>query len=439
MVKLFISKNAIKLLLNIGKSGMTKLALLTLLISSTCCLSAPDSRESGSSAEDHLADSEDMDYEEKIVIANNLFALDMYREVAINDENVFFSPWSLNSALAMTYEGARGETAREMRFVLHLSGDESLRRESFSSLDRRINADDSGYILSTANALWVDDGFPLESAYMDFLVDYYNAAAQNLDFSGAPEDSRNTINGWVDQKTAGKIMVLVPSGYISPVTRLVLTNAIYFNGRWANQFDESLTEDEDFFTADGRMISAPMMRQLDDYAKFYYLETRDMQMLQMPYEGENLSMTILLPKGHDIAPLEKSLSVEKLDRWRRDQKEGPVEVYLPKFKISADYFLAENLTNMGMPTAFTGQADFSGICPGRKLSIDQVIHQAYVDVSEAGTEAAAATFVGIPEGIGYESRDVPIFRADHPFIFLIQDEESDCILFMGKVSDPSEG
>jgi serpin B len=363
----------------------------------------------------------------------------MYREVAGRDENVFFSPWSLNSALAMTYEGARGKTADEMRSVLHFSGNDSLRRRSFSSLDRRINANDSGYVLSTANALWVDDGFPLEGAYEDVVFAYYRGKAANLDFKGAPDDARQTINRWVEEKTAYRITELVPPGYISPLTRLVLTNAIYFNGTWVREFDISETREEDFFTADGSTVSVPMMRQLDEDAKFNYLETGDMQMLQMAYKGGNLSLVILLPRGHDIALLERSLTVEKLAQWKKDKRKTRVDVYIPKFKISAEYFLKENLMNLGMPTAFTGMADFSGISPGRELFIDEVIHQAYVDVNETGTEAAAFFFLSRTGSSGYEPPDVPVFRADHPFLFMIQDEETGCILFLGRVSDPSRG
>ncbi len=239
--------------------------------------------------------------------------------------------------------------------------------------------------------------------------------------------------------TDEKIRELIPPGQIHPLTRLILTNVIYFNGTWVKKFEVWRTKDEDFFTADGSTVSVPMMRQLDEDAQFDYLETRDMQMLQMPYEGGNLSMTILLPKRHDLASLERLLSVEKLDQWRKDQKERRVDVYIPKFKISANYFLKDNLTNMGMPTSFTGMADFSGISPGGDLFIDEVVHQAYVDLNEEGTKAAAATEGSVEACAFWPEEGVPVFRADHPFIFMILDEETGCILFLGKISDPSRG
>jgi serpin B len=368
-------------------------------------------------------------------IASNRFALDMYRELANRDGNLFFSPWSLNTALAMTYEGARGKTADEMRSVLHFYGDESTRRQSFFALDQRIIDDKSGYTLSTANALWVDNNFSLLDGYMDLMDCIYHARATNLDFMGASDDARKTINFWVEQKTSQKIKDLIPPPYIDPSTCLVLTNAIYFKGTWVKEFDKSLTRDEKFFSGEGRTVYVSMMRRLDEDAKFDYMETEDIQMLQMPYLGEKLSLVILLPKEPDITKVESSLSVEKLAQWRKGLERQRIDVYIPKFKIDAKYFLAENLQNLGMPTAFSG-ADFSGMSAGGGgLYISQVIHQAYVDVNEEGTEATAATAVIMSRSIMMGPR-TPVFRADHPFIFMIQDEETGCILFLGRVSDP---
>lgn len=373
----------------------------------------------------------------QIAIASNRFALDMYRELAGKDENLFISPWSLNTALAMTYEGARGKTAEEMRSVLHLSGDESVRRQSFSSLEKRFNASESGYILTSANALWVDNNFSLLDGYRDLIDSVYHARAMNLDFVGASDESRKIINTWVEQKTSQKIKDLIPPHYIDSLTCLVLTNAIYFKGTWVKEFNKSQTRDENFHTSDGRIVTVPMMMRLGKDAKFNYLETEDMQILQMPYRGENLSMMILLPKEHDLTRLESSLSVEKLAQWRKGLELRHIDVYLPKFKIDAKYFLAENLQNLGMPTAFAN-ADFSGINAGGGLFISAVIHQAYVDVNEEGTEAAAATAVIMSRSIMMGPR-TPVFRADHPFIFMIQDEETGCILFLGRLSDPGKG
>lgn len=415
--------------------GLHSLALLSFLISSVFlggCLTTPESSESLSFVQVYLTDTE------QAAIASNRFALDMYRELESKDENLFFSPWSLNTALTMTYEGARGKTADEMHSVLHLSANDSARQQSFSSLDQRFNANDSGYKLSTASALWVDDGFPILGEYERMLDRIYRARASNLDFRGASEEARNTINLWVENETSEKIKELIPPRYVDSSTRLVLTSAIYFNGTWLKAFDRSLTMDEDFYTGDGMTIAVPMMRQLHEEAEFHYLETRDMQMLQMPYTGENLSLTILLPKTHDIAPLESSLTIEKLAQWRAGLVRQRVDIYIPRFKLDANYFLKEKLTDLGMPTAFAG-ADFSGISPGRELFITEVIHQAYVDINEEGTEAAAATAVAMKKSVSAAPiGDIPEFRADHPFIFMILDEETGCILFLGKVSDPGK-
>jgi len=418
-------------------------ALPFLLISAAfvCgCLSKQESAQADCVVQMHQTEPEkNLTGIERTALANNRFALDLYRELARKGNNVFFSPWSLSSALAMTYEGARGSTSEEMRSVFYFSDNDSLRRESFSALDRRINANDSGYTLSTANALWVDSGLSLLDNYEALVHDTYLARADNLDFRTAPEEARQTINHWVKQKTAGKIVDLIPVGHVDSLTRLVLTNAIYFNGTWRKTFDPSLTRDEDFFTEDGRAVKVPMMRQDDDETRFNYLETGGLQVLEMPYAGGRLSVMILLPHDQDIASLERSLSSEDLDRWRDSLEERRVDVYLPRFKLKANYFLAEILADLGMPTAFSNMADFTGISPDRPLFISQVIHQAYVDVNEQGTEAAAATAVEMAECIGaVEEPEIPIFRADHPFLFLIVDDETGCILFLGRLSDPSQ-
>ena len=417
-------------------------ALIFLLISNAfvCgCLSKQESVQADSVVQmDQTHLEKNLTGIERTALANNRFALDLYRELAGEGDNVFFSPWSLSSALAMTYEGARGNTSDEMRSVLYFSENDSLRRESFSALDRKINANDSGYTLSTANALWVDGSFSLLDEYETLVHDTYQARANNLDFRAAPEEARQTINHWVEQKTVGKIVDLIPAGHVDSLTRLVLTNAIYFNGTWMKTFDPSQTRDEDFFTEDGRAVKVPMMRQDDGEAQFYYLETGGLQVLEMPYAGGRLSMMILLPHDQDIASLERSLSSEEISQWIDSLEERRVDVYVPRFKLKANYFLPEILADLGMPTAFSEMADFTGISPDRPLFISQVIHQAYVDVNEQGTEAAAATAVEVSESAaGSEEPEIPVFRADHPFLFLIVDDETGCILFLGRVSDPS--
>lgn len=367
--------------------------------------------------------------------ACNRFALDMYRELAAGTGNLFISPWSLSYALAMTYEGARGQTAEEMRSVLHFSAGESARRRSFSLIDRMINAPDSGYALHSANALWVEKSFPLDNEYADLIEQSYHARATNLDFVNASEKSRRIINAWVEEKTIGKIKELIPPSVIDNLTVLVLTNAIYFLGSWKLEFDRKLTAKEDFFTGEGRRVAVPMMRRLDDNAVFGYFQSEELQILKMPYLGGRLSLIILLPGNNDLAPLEASLEAETLSGWKMGLVERRVDVYIPKFKVASNYQLNESLTKLGMPTAFAN-ADFSGMNEqfGRTLSISQVFHQAYVEVNEEGTEASAATAVIMSRG--YPPPKAPVFRADRPFIFMITDDQTGLILFLGRVNDP---
>lgn len=367
--------------------------------------------------------------------ACNRFALDMYRELAKEKGNVFFSPWSLNYALAMTYEGARGKTREEMISVLHFSADESARRRSFSLIDNMINAPDSGYALHSANALWVEKSFPLEEEYTDLLEWTYHARATNLDFINASEKSRRIINSWVEEKTLGKIMELIPPDVIDDLTRLIITNAIYFKGRWRLEFDRKLTAKEDFITGEGRTVAVPMMRRLDDNASFGYFELGELQILQMPYVGEKLSLTILLPGKNDLSLLESSLDMETLSLWMMRLVKTRVNIYIPKFNLQADYLLNESLEKMGMPTAF-GEADFTGMnaALGQMLYIRYVFHQACVEVNEEGTEAAAATAVVIK--LRCLPPKPPVFRADRPFIFMITDDQTGLILFLGRVNDP---
>lgn len=369
--------------------------------------------------------------------ACNLFALDMYRELAAGKENIFFSPWSLSYALAMTYEGARGRTADEMSSVLHFSASESARRRSFSLIDKKLNASDSGCSLHAANALWVEKSFHLEEDYSELLEKSYHARATNLDFINADEESRRIINSWVEEKTLEKIRELIPPGVIDDLTRLILTNAIYFKGIWKLEFDRNLTAKEGFFTGEGRRVVVPMMRRLDDSAVFPYFESEDLHVLRLPYLGDRLSMTLILPRNNDFATLEASLDAETISRWRMELVERRVDVYIPKFKVASNYLLNESLIKLGMPTAFDDSAaDFTGMSIkwGRMLYISHVFHQAYVEVNEEGTEATAATAVVIKiRGLPPKP---PVFRADRPFIFMISDDQTGLILFLGRVNHP---
>jgi len=372
-----------------------------------------------------------------VVKASNQFALDFYFNIKDDEKgNIFYSPYSISTALAMTYEGARGKTADEIQSVFHFPKDDATRRSSVAAIYNGLNKKDAKYRLRTANALWVQKDYRLLNGYIDTIEKYYLGKATNVDFAGATEHARQTINNWVEDKTENKIKDLFPQGSLNSLTRLVLTNAIYFKGIWVKQFSKSETRDEDFRVSKGQTVKVPMMRRTDAKAKFNYAETEDLQILEMLYEGGDLSMLVLLPRGDDLKPLEDSLTLKNLNEWKNELKEQRVDVYMPKFTFKSKYFLNENLKEMGMPLAFTPRADFSGIAGDRDLFIQLVVHQAFVDVNEEGTEAAAAT--GVSVGLVSVGPPILIFRADHPFIFIIQEKETGNILFLGRVINPTK-
>ena len=373
---------------------------------------------------------------DNVVNANNQFALDLYSKYKSKEGNVFFSPYSISTALAMTYEGAKGETAQEMQSVFHFSEDNNTRRGGYTDLYSEINKKDKKYKLHTANALWAEQDFHFSNDYFNVVEQYYNGKVTNLNFKQEAEKSRKTINNWIEDQTNNKIKDLIPTGVIDGLTRLVLTNAIYFKGEWVKQFNEDETKSKDFKITLDNIIKVPLMRRTDDKAIFNYIEDSKLQILEMPYSGEDLSMLVLLPKNNDLKALENSLSVEKLSKWKKDLEEQRVNIYIPKFKFETKYFMADTLKEMGMPIAFSPSADFSGMTGEKDLFISNVIHQAFVDVNEEGTEAAAATAVVMKLTASPNAPIIPTFRADHPFIFIIQQNNTGNILFMGKVVDP---
>jgi serpin B len=255
-----------------------------------------------------------------------------------------------------------------------------------------------------------------------------------VDFVTETEKTRQKINRWVEDKTNDKIKNLIPEGALNAMTRLVLTNAIYFKGDWASQFDKDDTEDADFFVSPEKTVTASLMYQKEE---FKYAENELLQILQLPYKGDDLSMLVLLPKEKiGLADLEKELTADKLTEWQKRMYEQEIEVYLPKFKMTSQFSLSETLKKMGMSDAFDpGKADFSGMTGNKDLFISAVLHKAFVEVNEKGTEAAAATGVMMQLSMAL---DEPVFRADHPFIFMIQDNKTGSILFVGRVMDPTK-
>lgn len=373
-----------------------------------------------------------------VVDANNRFALELYRLYSekYKEDNIFFSPFSLSNAFAMLYEGARGKTSQEMLKVFHFPKEANARRKGFLTLYQEVNKPGKKSELSLANALWAQSDYPFLKEYLNTVKKYYRSEATNLDFRKDPEGCRQRINKWVEEKTKNKIKDLLPRGTITILTQLVLTNAIYFKGLWVYPFDKKLTKEEDFRISPTKSVKAQMMR-LPRIQLFNYAETEALQILEMPYEGEEISMLILLPKGNSLKELERDLTPQNLNKWRGMLKKEEVEVYFPKFKMERKYSMIEDLEKMGMPSAFEPrEADFSGLTGKKDLFVTGVFHQAFVEVNEEGTEAAAAT--GIVLGV-LGSPALPhrfIFRADHPFIFIIQDKKRGNILFIGRLYNP---
>ncbi len=381
-----------------------------------------------------------------IVASNDQFAADLYRKIAkepaTGSGNIFFSPFSISSALALTYEGARGTTADEIRSVFYFPSNVTSLREGFAAINVGINQQNGGYTLSTANALWAEKTSAFLPGYTGVAQQFYGANTTNLDFAGQPDTSRQTTNDWVAGKTNNKIQDLLPSGSIDSSTRLVITNAVYFKGTWQKQFDANQTTNATFTRPDGTQVTTRMMQQTDEDAVYPYVETPDLQMLSVPYtttSGQGLSLIVLLPTGNNLSIAESYLDPVNLSVLEQSSSSRRVMVYLPKFKIETQYSLKEMLSAMGMPTAFSSAADFSGMDGAQDLYINDVYHKAYIEVNEQGTEAAAATgavmnMMAVAPG---SQEPVPVFRADHPFLFLIQDNNTGTILFAGQMADPT--
>lgn len=371
----------------------------------------------------------------------NGFAFDLYGQVGKKEGNIFCSPASISTALAMTYSGAHGETAKEMAHVLYFDRKSSRLpvarlHEAFGKLTGLLNSGGSqgGYVLCMANRLWGQESYEFVPDFLKTTRELYGAELAELDFRKT-DAARHEINEWVEQQTQQKIKELIPSGVLRGDTRLVLTNAIYFLGGWEKEFPEKATEVQPFFVTPQQAVDVPLMTQT---RKFGYLESDVAQVLELPYRGHEISMVILLPKARDgLAGLEGNLTADNAQKWIESLRPRKVELFLPKFKMTSQFALKEALSAMGMPTPFTEAADFSKLSSSENLMISEVIHKAFVDVNEKGTEAAAATAVVIvPTSASVETEEPVVFRADHPFVFLLRDNRSGAILFLGRVSNP---
>ncbi len=375
-----------------------------------------------------------------LVDGNSTFAFGLYQALEDTDGNLFFSPYSISLALAMTYAGARGETEQQMADTLHFTLPQNQLHPVFNSLDIELahrgesakGKDGKGFRLNIVNAIWGQKSFKFLTEFLDILSENYGAGLRLLDFITAPEESRIKINKWVSDQTEDRIKDLIPQGVIDPTTRLVLTNAIYFNAAWQYPFEKNDTDNEDFNLLDGGKVTTPMMKQTKMLG---YTEGTGYQAVELPYDGRELSMVILIPRDGGFKTFEESLDNKQVDAIVKDLKPREVALTMPRFEFDSSFNLNQILSKMGMPAAFSGSADFSGMTGNRDLFISDVIHKAFISVDEAGTEAAAATAVVMPTS-ALPGAHVEV-TIDRPFIFLIRDIETGAILFLGRILNPA--
>ena len=370
-----------------------------------------------------------------LVTGNTAFALDLYSQLKTTDGNLFFSPYSISTCLAMIYAGARGDTEKQMARVLHFDAGQALTLSNFGELQGRLNdvQKKKEVEFNLANGLWAQKNHPFLPEFLDAIKRHYEGSAQQVDFQAEVEPVRKEINDWVSGQTKSKITDLLQPGVINASTRLVLVNAIYFKGKWATQFKPAATHPAPFFIAPDKKIDTPMMNLSAD---FKFAEMDGLKLLELPYLGGDLSMVVLLPAEIDgLKALEDSLTEPKLNQWLQAGRVQKVGVSLPKFTMTRQFSLAGTLRSMGMSTPFSPSADLSGMDGSRDLFVSAVVHKAFVDINEEGTEAAAATG-GVVALKAVLARAV--FHADHPFLFLIRDTHSGSVLFMGRMADPSK-
>jgi serpin B len=367
---------------------------------------------------------------------NTAFAADLYQALRGDQANLFYSPLSISIALAMTYAGARGETAEQMAETMHYDLAQPGLHAALNSLDLLLagrgegakGKDGKGFRLNVVNAIWGQRDYHFETAYLDTIAVNYGAGVRLLDYVKEPDNSRKIINQWVSDQTEQRIKDLIPAGVIDNMTRLVLTNAVYFNAAWANPFAKEATRAGDFLCADGATVKKQMMSANESFG---YASGDGWQLVELPYDRNELAMDIILPDEGGWTAFEDDLTAERLAGMLAEIQSQQVQLTMPKFEFENEFSLGRTLAAMGMPVAFTGDADFSGITGKRDLHIGEVIHKSFVAVDEAGTEAAAATAVVMR--LTAMPAEPVVVNVDRPFVFLIRDLETGVVLFMGRV------
>lgn len=373
----------------------------------------------------------------QVVTANNQFAIDMYQQINGQnkqaDKNVFFSPYSLSTSMAMLYAAAEGETKAQIQRTFHYPSLNVLNPNS-AALHEQFNKPNPNYQLATANDLWIQQGLRPNQNYLDTVQRYYSGKVTNLDFKNSPEPSRQTINKTIAKYTQQMIPEVLPASSIDADTVTVLTNAVYFKGDWKTPFAPS--KKRPFNKFDGSIIDVDMMHEQAPYA---YTEDAQVQVVQLPYKGDELSMLVVLPKAKDKIAMQRlvgTLSAKQISQWNSNLVNQEIILDLPKFKLEENYAMDSLLANMGMTKAFGSQANFGLFSKDLALSVDAIAHKAVIEVDEKGTKAAASTSISIvPMSLGYSTNTIK-FKADHPFMFVIKDNKTDAILFLGQVNEP---
>ena len=375
-----------------------------------------------------------------IVEGNNKFAFKLFRELKSGTGKIlFYSPFSISTALAMTYSGARGETALQMSRIMNFQQNEKFHADYKHLLDRLNRGTEGKIKLNIANGLWAQKNFKFLDSYFDLVKSNYKSELKNVDFTDdmEKEKTRKEINAWVEHQTNNKIKDLLSQNDLSSLTRMVLVNAIYFYGKWAEPFKKAETRPDDFFLSERTRIKVPFMNQ---DGRYNYFEDSKIKAIEIPYKGNKASMVIFLPnKKNGMAAFENWFNYKYYLDIIASFQSITVKLSLPKFQSTCKTDLENTLSQMGMPLAFSpDSADFSGMTGKRDLFISKIIHQAFIDVSEQGTEAAAATAVTMVCTSAPNSPQPKVFDADHPFVFLIKDNTTGSILFMGKVMNPED-
>jgi serpin B len=374
------------------------------------------------------------------VNGSNAFAVDLYSQLSKQPGNLFFSPESISTAFGMAYAGAHGETATEMQHVFHFTLPPDRLHPAMGALLAEMNGQHKGYELHVADALWAQQDASFEQSYLKLVQSDYGAGFHRVNFEISPESVRATINAWVEKQTNDKIKDLIGPGAINTTTRLVLTNAIYFKGDWQDPFVAEATQNEEFHLSATQWVMTQMMHRTGGYS---YYDGGTFQALELPYAGDEISMVVLLPKQTDGLPaLEQSFASGVAGEWiKKLEPVDKVILTLPRFTMTQQFELSSTLSAMGMAQAFSGAADFSGMTGKPEFSISAAIHKAFIDVNEKGTEAAAATAIVMRATAMHQEFPAPppiVFRADHPFLFILLDTRSGSMLFLGRVADPTK-